>query len=79
MKVDPIFSPKTKYYSYKVKGQFLPQNAIGPTGGGGGLRKYVYGDAQSRLQNVDHLYTCVLKKNKPKTHTHTHDHYNSLV
>ena len=31
---------------------------------GGVLRKYLYGDAQSRLQNVDHLYTCVLKKKK---------------
>ena len=31
------------------------------------LRKYLYGDAQSRLQNVDHLYTCVLKKRKKKS------------
>ena len=32
----------------------------------GVLRKYLYGDAQSRLQNVDHLYACVLKKKKTK-------------
>ena len=32
--------------------------------GGEVLRKYLHGDAQSRLQNVDHLYTCVLQKNK---------------
>ena len=35
--------------------------------GGGVLRKYLYGDAQSRLQNVDHLYTCVLQKKKKNT------------
>ena len=35
----------------------------------GGLRKYFYGDAQSRLQNVDHLYTCVLQKKKKKKNT----------
>ena len=32
----------------------------------GVLRKYFYGDAKSRLQNVDHLYTCVLQKKKKK-------------
>ena len=37
---------------------------------GGVLRKYLYGDAQSRLQNVDHLYTCVLEKKKKKKKTH---------
>ena len=36
-------------------------------GGGGVLRKYLYGDAQSRIQNVDHLYTCVLQKKKKNT------------
>ena len=37
---------------------------------GGILRKYLYGDAQSRLQNVDHLYTwptAKTKQNKTKT------------
>ena len=34
--------------------------------GGGVLRKYLYGVAQSRFQNVDHLYSCVLKKKKKK-------------
>ena len=33
----------------------------------GVLRKYLYVDAQSRLQNVDHLYTCVLQKKKKNT------------
>ena len=37
------------------------------SGGGGVLRKYLYRDAQSRLQNVDHLYTCVLQKKKKNT------------
>ena len=31
---------------------------------GGVLRKYLYGDDQSRLQNVDYLYTGVLQKNQ---------------
>ena len=40
-----------------------------PSPGGGFLRKHLYGDAQSRLQNVDHLYTCVLKKTKQNKNT----------
>ena len=45
--------------------------------GWGVLRKYLYGDAQSRLQNVDHLYTCVLQKKKKKKKTP--DHYTSRL
>ena len=26
-------------------------------GGGGGYSKFLYGDAQSRFQNFDHIYT----------------------
>ena len=46
--------------------------------GGGVLRKYLYGDAQSRLQNVDHLYTCVLKKKKPNKQTNKQKNARSL-
>ena len=67
----------------------LPGHSSTPTRthirGGGVLRKYLYGDAQSRLQNVDHLYTCVLKKktNKQtkqnKKQKKTPDHYTSSM
>ena len=47
--------------SYQTLFQYFVVIADYP-GGGGVLGKYLYGDAQSRLQNVDHLYTCVLQK-----------------
>ena len=34
--------------------------------GGGVLRKYLYGDAQSRLQNVDHHIPVYCKKKKER-------------
>ena len=49
-----------------VEKQKKPMYYIDATGGGGVLRKYLYGDSQSKLQNVDHLYTCVLQKKKKK-------------
>ena len=32
----------------------------------GGFLENLYGDAQSRLQNVDHLYTCTEKRRRKK-------------
>ena len=57
-----IFLASFQVYSVKnVRDYFLISLLIQTQEGV--LRKYLYGDAQSRLQNVDHLYTCVLQKN----------------
>ena len=51
--------------------QLMPQSCYGHYSGEEHLKvNLFYGDAQSRLQNVDHLYTCVLQKKKKKKKKH---------